>query len=120
PETAMQHLAQAMRLSPMDFQMWQFWMAASLATRCACRYDEAVSWAAKILREGPDFVPALISYAVSSALAGRLEEAQRAMSHALRVDPKIRLSSMPILTVLRRSEDRSKYCEGARLAGMPE
>jgi TolB-like protein/class 3 adenylate cyclase len=120
PETAIEHLAHAMRLSPVDFQMWQFWMAASLATRCACRYDEASSWAAKVLREGPDFVPALISYAVSSALEGRIDDAQAAMSHALRVDPKIRLSSMPILFVLRRPEDRAKYCEGARLAGMPE
>ena len=120
PETALDHLAHAMRLSPVDFQMWQFWMAASLATRCASRYDEAASWAGKILQEAPDFVPALISYSVSSALAGRLEDAQRAMSNALRVEPKIRVSDMPILSVLRRPEDRIKYCEGARLAGMPE
>ena len=120
PETALEHLTHAMRLSPVDFQMWQFWMAASLAARCAGRYDQAAAWAAKVLQEGPDFVPALISYAVSSALGGRIEDAQAAMAHALRVDPKIRLSGMPILSVLRRQDDRSKYCEGARLAGMPE
>ncbi len=120
PETAIEHLAHAMRLSPVDFQMWQFWMAASLATRCACRYDEASSWAAKVLQEAPDFVPALTSYAISSALEGRIDNAKASMSHALRVDPKIRLSSMPLLFVLRRPEDRARYCEGARLAGMPE
>ena len=120
PETALEHLTHAMRLSPVDLQMWQFWIAASLATRCARRYDEAASWAAKVLQEGPDFVPALLSYAVSSALGGRIVDAQAAMAHALRVDPKIRLSGMPILSVLRRPEDRINYCEGARLAGMPE
>lgn len=118
PETAMKHIAQAMRLSPVDFQMWQFWMAASLATRCAGRYDEAASWAAKILQEGPDFVPALISYAISSALGDRIEDAQAAMAHALQVDPKIRLSNMPVLSVLRRPQDRANYCEGALIAGM--
>ena len=120
PETAILHLTHAMRLSPVDFQMWQFWMAASLATRCAGRFNEAASWAAKILQEGPDFVPALISYAVSSALGGGIEAAQAAMTRALRIDPKLRLFNMPILSVLRRPEDRTNYCKGARLAGMPE
>ncbi|SHH58560.1 adenylate/guanylate cyclase domain-containing protein [Bradyrhizobium erythrophlei] len=120
PDTAIEHLAKAMRLSPLDFQMPQFWMATALATRCAGRFEESASWAAKVLQEAPDFVAGLTNYAVSSALADRIEEAQAAMSRALRIDPKIRLSSMPILTVLRRAEDRNNYCQGARLAGMPE
>jgi adenylate cyclase len=120
PDTAIEHLAKAMRLSPLDFQMWQFWMAAALATRCAGRFEESASWAAKVLQELPDFVTGLTSYAVSSALAGKIEEAQAAMCRALRLDPKICLSSMSILTVLRRAEDRNNYCKGARLAGMPE
>jgi hypothetical protein len=103
-----------------DFQMWQFWMATALATRCAGRFEESASWAAKVLQELPDFVTGLTSYAVSTALAGQIEEAQAAMSRALRLDPKIRLSNMSILTVLRRAEDRDNYCQGARLAGMPE
>ena len=77
PETAILHLAHAMRLSPVDFQMWQFWMASSLATRCAGRFNESSLWAEKILQEGPDFVPALISYAVSSALGGGIERRKR-------------------------------------------
>jgi adenylate cyclase len=103
-----------------SIHIWQFWLAAALATRCAGRYEESASWAAKILQEEPDFVPALISYAVSSALANRLEGAQRAVSHALRIEPRIRLSNIPVLSVLRRPEDRSKFCEGARLADIPE
>jgi TolB-like protein/class 3 adenylate cyclase/tetratricopeptide (TPR) repeat protein len=120
PETALKHLAHGMRLSPLDAQIFQFYMAASLAARCAGRYDESASWATKILQERPDYAPALWNYAVSSALVGRIEDARLAMSRALKIDPSVRLSRMPILTVLRRSEDRSRYCEGARLAGMPE
>ena len=120
PDTAIEHLAQARRLSPLDFQMWQFWMATALATRCAGRFEELASWAAKVLQEVPDFATGLTSYAVSAALAGQIKEAQAAMSRALGIDPKIRLSNASILTVLRRAEDRNNYCEGARLAGMPE
>ncbi len=120
PETAIDHLAHAIRLSPRDPEMRQFWIGTSLAMRCAGRYDESMLWAAKVLQESPDFLPALISYAVSSALAGRYVEAQAAMTRALQVEPTLRIASLPILSVLRRPEDRSNYREGARIAGMPE
>ena len=120
PETAIKHLAYGIRLSPLDPQIFQFYMATSLATRCAGRYDESAFWATKVLQEQSDYVPALWNYAVATALAGRLEDARAAMSRALQIDPSVRLSRMPILSVLRRPEDRSRFCEGARLSGMPE
>ena len=120
PEIALKHLAHGMRLSPLDAQIFQFHMAASLAARCAGQYEESAAWATRILQERPNYAPALWNYAVASALAGRIEDARSAMSRALKIEPSVRLSTMPILTVLRRSEDRSCFCEGARLAGMPE
>jgi adenylate cyclase len=121
PNTAIEHLAHAMRLSPLDPQMVQLWLATSLAMRFAGRCDEAASWARKILQEQPNFLPALLGYAASSALAGRIADAQVAMSRALQIDPSLRISSsLSITSILRRPEDRSKVVEGARLAGMPE
>ncbi len=120
PETALKHLTYGMRLSPLDAQIFQFYMAASLAARCAGHYEESARWATKVLQEQPDYLPALWNYSVASALAGRLEDARSTMSRLLKIDPSIRLSNMPILTVLRRPEDRACFCEGARLAGMPE
>ncbi len=120
PETAIKHLAHGMRLSPLDPQRFQFYMATVLAMRCAGRYDEAAEWATKILQEHPNFLPAMWSYAVATALAGRIEDARATMARVLQIDPNVRLSKMSILSVLRRSEDRSTFCEGARLAGMPE
>ena len=120
PETAIKHLAYGMRLSPLDPQRFQFYMATALAMRCAGRYEEAAEWATKVLQEQPDYVPAMWGYAVATALAGRLEDARTTMAQALQIDPSVRISKMPILSVLRRSEDRSNFCEGARLAGMPE
>lgn len=120
PETAIKHLAYGMRLSPLDPQRFQFYMATSLAMRCARRYEEAAAWATKVLQEHSDYVPAMWGYAVASALAGRIEDARATMARALQIDPGVRISKLPILSVLRRSEDRSKFCEGARLAGMPD
>jgi tetratricopeptide (TPR) repeat protein len=120
PNTSIEHLAHAMRLSPLDPQMMQLWLATSLAMRFAGRHDEAASWAGKILQEQPDFLPALLAYAGSSALAGRVADARVAMSLALHIDHSLRISSTLSLTsILRRPEDRSNIIEGARLAGMP-
>jgi adenylate cyclase len=120
PEIALKHLAHGMRLSPLDAQMFQFYLAASLAARCASQFEEAAAWSTKVLQEQPDYLPALWSYAVASALAGRIEDARATMSRVLQLDPSVSLSRMPILTVLRRSEDRARFREGALMAGMPE
>ena len=65
-------------------------------------------------------MPAMWGYAVAAALAGRNEDARSAMGRALQIDSSVRISKLPILSVLRRPEDRLHFCEGARLAGMPE
>jgi TolB-like protein/class 3 adenylate cyclase len=72
PETAIEHLAYGMRLSPLDPQRFQFYMATSLAMRCARRYDEAAAWATKVLQEHSDYVPAMWGYAVASALVDQI------------------------------------------------
>jgi len=120
PETAVEHLAHAMRLSPLDPQIWQFCMATSLAMRCAGRYEESAAWAKKVLQDNPDFLPALLGLAISNALAGRLAEAKTVMSRALQINPSLSISKLPLLNVLRRPEDLSSYSEGARMAGLPE
>jgi TolB-like protein/class 3 adenylate cyclase len=120
PDTAVRHLSHAMRLSPRDLNITQIYMAMSLAMRCAERYDEAALWATKVLQEHPRYVAAILNYAIATALAGRVEEARVALSRAMQIDPTLRISKLPLLSVLRRPEDRSRYAEGARLAGMPE
>jgi hypothetical protein len=43
--------------------------------------------------------------AAGDALAGRLEEAQRAMAHLRSIDPELRVSNLKDLTPLRRPAD---------------
>ncbi len=117
--TAIEHIAHAMRLSPLDPQMGQFCLATALAKFLAGQYAEAASWAEKVTQEQPDFLPGLISFARCSACAGRLDEARVAMAWALQIDPTLSLSTFTN-SIFRRPEDRAKLREGLRLAGMPE
>jgi hypothetical protein len=51
----------------------------TLAHLFAGRFDEALSWAEKALRDLPSFLIAVCIIAASHALAGRMDAAQRAM-----------------------------------------
>jgi TolB-like protein/Tfp pilus assembly protein PilF len=121
PDVAIEHLTRAMRLNPLDDTMYSMQTATAHAHFFAGRYDEASSWAAKALRERPDFLSAWHMAAASSALAGHTEEAKRACLRLRQLDPALRVSNLSsLLGPYRRPADRTRYVEGLRKAGLPE
>jgi adenylate cyclase len=60
----------------------------------ADRYDEACSWAEKGLRERPNSAGAARCAAASNALAGRLDQARKAIARVLQIDPTFRISDL--------------------------
>jgi len=119
-EMALEHFARSMRLSPLDPLMYVAQNGIALAHFHAGRYDEASSWAEKALREDPNYLPAVRVLAASSALAGRLEDAQKAMARLREIDPTVRVSDLRDLMPRRRPEDVARYAEGLRKAGLPD
>jgi TolB-like protein/tetratricopeptide (TPR) repeat protein len=120
PEAALQHLAHTVRLSPFDSQMPNILAATAFAHFFMGDFDKASFWAAKALHEKLYFHPALRYAAVSNALAGRLMDAQEAMARLRQIDPALRISNLKEMTPLRRPDDRARYEEGMRKAGLPE
>jgi hypothetical protein len=86
----------------------------------AGRHDEAWSWAEKAVRAMPRAHPALRIFTASSALAGRLADAKKAMARLRAIDPTFRVSDLGGLAPLRRPEDVAKYADGLRKAGLPD
>jgi hypothetical protein len=85
------------------------------------RYDEAASWAAMALQCSPDYRPGLRIAAASSAMAGRPEQAHKAVARLRELSPTLRLSNLKdVLGPYRRAEDVARYEEGLRQAGLPE
>ena len=119
PEVAVEHLQRALRLSPADPDAPQIASATSWALINAGRYEEAISWADKALFERPTFMPALRVCAISNALAGRIETAQRTVAVFRQHYPEWRIGNFP-KGLLRRPDDYAKFVEGLRKAGMPE
>ncbi|HKX10917.1 MAG TPA: adenylate/guanylate cyclase domain-containing protein [Stellaceae bacterium] len=121
PDVAIDHLARAMRLSPLDPLMARIQAATAYAHFFAGRYDEASSWAGNALRDQPDYVDALRIAVASNALAGRLEQAQKILARLRQLEPALRVSNLrERLGPYRRLEDLARYEEGLRKAGLPE
>jgi len=120
PEVAIKHLAQAMRLSPLDQHLFRAQGGTAYAHFFAGRYDEASSWADKSFRERPSYMPAVRIAAASNALAGRLNETQKAMAYLRQFDPALRVSSLKALLPLRRPQDLARLEDGLRKAGLPD
>jgi tetratricopeptide (TPR) repeat protein len=120
PDEAMAHFTQAMRLSPLDREMYRMQAGMAVANLFAGRFDEASSWATKAYQTLPDFLMVVAVIAASHALAGRTCEAQRATEHLRKLDPAFRISKLLDYTPFRRPQDIAIFSEGLRKAGLPE
>jgi tetratricopeptide (TPR) repeat protein len=121
PEAAIERFARTMRLSPLDPSLLRIRSGTAHAHFFLGRYDEAASWAAMALQDNPDFQPGLRIGAASNALAGRLEQAHKAVARLRPLNPTLRVSTLKdVMGPYRRAEDLSRYEEGLRRAGLPD
>jgi len=121
PEAAIERFARAMRLSPLDPWLMGMRAGTAYAHFFLGRYDEAASWAAMALQDNPHYQPGLRIAAASNAMAGRLEQAHKAVARLRQLNPTLRVSTLKdVLGPYRRAEDVSRYEEGLRRAGLPE
>jgi TolB-like protein len=120
PDAAIERVAHAMRLSPQDPQIFSMQGAIACAHIVAGRYAEAFSAAETAMLEHPNFLLATCIAATSAALAGRIEEARKAMVRLRQIDPGLRISNLKDVISYLRAEDFAKWAEGLRKAGLPE
>ena len=119
-DEAIERFARAMRLSPLDSEMYRMQAGTAMAHLLAGRFDAASSWAEKALSDLPSFLIAVGIVAASHALAGRMDEARLAMDHVRRLDPALRISNLQNWLPLHRPEDLATFAGGLRKAGLPE
>ena len=89
----------------------------ALAHLFAGRFESASSWAEKAYRDLPSFLLVVAIIAASHALAGRMDDAKRAMQHVRRLDPALRISNLKDWLPIRRPEDLATLGGGPAKSG---
>jgi TolB-like protein len=120
PDDAIERFTRAMRLSPLDPEMYRMQAGMAVAHLFAGRFDAASSWAEKASRDLPSFLLPASIIAASHALAGRTDEGRRAMDHLRQLDPALRISNLTDWLPIHRPEDLATFADGLRRAGLPE
>jgi TolB-like protein len=120
PDGAIEHFARAMRLSPLDPEMYRMQAGMAVAHLFARRFDTASSWAERAFSDLPSFLMVVSIIAASHALGGRMNEARQAMQHLRRLDPALRVSNLKDWLPIHRPEDLATFVDGLRRAGLPE
>ena len=120
PELALADVERAMQLSPADLFSFAWWCIGAYAHFACDRYDEALSWAERTIRERPGYLPAARMIVASAALGGRPESPEMSLARLRQLDPMLRLSNLGEQMPFRRAEDLARLTDGLRKAGLPE
>ena len=84
----------------------------------ADRYDEAVTAERRAVQLRPDFGTAWRTLAAAAGLAGDLELARQGLAECKRLQPNVSIAWVEKYYPLIRTEDRSRYIDGLRRAGL--
>jgi len=120
PDVAIEHFQRAIRLSPVDPQMFVIETGIAAAHFIAGRFDEASTWSEKALGGHTDYGPALRVGTASYALAARERQAQQVLARLQKADPDLRISNVRDRAPYRRPENIARLIEGLRKAGLAE
>ena len=120
PEGAIEYFEHAMRLSPVDPELYRMQAGIAMAHLFAGRFETAALWADQAQRNLPSFLMAVATGAASQALSDRTEDARRTMDRLRELSPALRLSSLKDWLPIRRQEDIALFTDGLRKAGLPD
>jgi tetratricopeptide (TPR) repeat protein len=117
------HILEAFRLSPRDMTAYQ-WMHFVGAAKLQLGADaEAVAWLRRGIEAKRNFPPSHFALAAALGLIGAVDEARTAAKAALALNPGYtirRLRAHKFSDNPTYLAGRERFCEGLRLAGVPE
>jgi adenylate cyclase len=117
PEEAIRSFERAVRMSPVDPQLYMTFAGMGFAFIELRRFDEAILVGKKALRQNTSYVSIYHCLASAFAHLGRDAEAREAAARLLEVDPAFTISAR--MGRVRRSHLKL-LIEGLRKAGLPE
>jgi TolB-like protein/DNA-binding winged helix-turn-helix (wHTH) protein/tetratricopeptide (TPR) repeat protein len=115
---AIDYMRRIMRLDP--FHPAQLFVNLGAAYYLSGSYTEALGPLRTATDRMPDFRPGFVWRAAAAAQLGLDEEARRAASGVLRLQPDFKISEWLRFLRLAKQEDADRLADGLRKAGLPE
>jgi tetratricopeptide (TPR) repeat protein len=121
-DPAIEALQRAMRLSPLDPLRWTFFFGMAFADLVARRFEEAIDWADRCLREQPRLTQVFRLKATACAHLDRVEEARECARLMRELHPAFTISGWLRThgAFIFPPETLTMYVDGLRKAGLPE
>jgi len=121
PDSAIGAFERALRLNPFDRLQRGFIGGIAVAHSLAGRYEQALDWSLRALREEPTYPTALRTKAIACAHLDRIDEAREAVRQLLDLQPWNSVArTQQFYARLLGPQAAAIYVEGLRRAGMPE
>ena len=118
PEDGLRHVATSTRLSPRDQNLAANASVAGLCHFIAGRYADAVAHERRAVQLRPNFGTAWRTLTASAGQAGELEIAREALAKCKELQPSLSLEWLESYHPIVGQEDRARYIEGIRKAGL--
>jgi adenylate cyclase len=119
-EMAIEQFQYAMRLNPLDPQIYIAELGLAIANFHLCRFDIALSLATKSMARQKNHVPPVRYAMMSYAMLGRVADAQMMRDRLRELGADMTLSKLRSFMAFHQREDIERYFEAFRLAGVPE
>ncbi|MBV8191297.1 MAG: winged helix-turn-helix domain-containing protein [Alphaproteobacteria bacterium] len=120
-EKAIEHLERAIQLSPLADDAFESYHYISLPCFFLGRYDQAVEWSDRALRDRPHLAPALVVKVAAVAMIGnRADELPGLVRQLLSLLPRMTIKGYRRRASMYQADDRELFERALRTAGVPE
>ena len=117
---ALDHLARASRLSPLDPLADRVLLYMAYAYFFERRFEDSLDCAVRASKAVPNSAPLQRLIAVNGAALGRHKDMEEAVRRTLELDPNYSIAQTGYLIALRQHPLFAAYVDGLRKAGFPE
>jgi adenylate cyclase len=119
PDKAIEQFEVAMRLSPLDPELWSVQTAMALCHFVAERYEEMLRWAERAVQSRPDIPFPRGVVAVARSSLGDVGATKTAVETMLRLEPATTVRGLAAVLGSINPGIATRYLEGLRRAGVP-
>jgi DNA-binding SARP family transcriptional activator len=119
-QKALKLLERYRELAPFDPYYGFFETIYAIAYMIEGDYEQVIAFGTRVIKANPDFTAGYKPVIAALGLLGRIDEAKPYLETLLKLEPNFTIAHFREVYPLRNENDRERYAEGLRLAGVAE